>query len=118
MQIELHNDTYFHPRPSNMQAKPSNKPSMHITELVFQPHNTKLPTVNELHNHADTTPNAIDSTVIIDNPSNPNAPILFQRISKRTDKLFFILYTLTNTLARRCYLVQADIESTMHLNNN
>ena len=91
---------------------------MHITKLTFQPHNTKRPTFNELHNHANTTPHAIDSTVIIDTPSNPKAPILYQRISNSTDKLFFILYTPTNMLARQCYLVQADIESTMHLNNN
>ena len=35
MQIGLHNNTYFHPKPSTIQAKPSNKPSMHIENLIF-----------------------------------------------------------------------------------
>ena len=81
MQIELHNDTYFHPKPSTMQAKTPNKPSMHIDDLTFKSHGTKLPTVNELHKHTDTTPHIMDTTKIIDMPSNPNAPTLYQWIS-------------------------------------
>ena len=118
MQIELHNDTYFHPRTSNMQAKPSNKPSIYIDKLTFQPHNTKLPTFNELHNHKDTTPHDIANTTIINIPSNHTAPTLYQRISNNTDRLFFILYTPANTLSRWWYLVQSDIKSTMHINDN
>ena len=68
MQIELHNDTYFHPRTSNMQAKPSNKPSMHIDNLVFKPRHTKLTTVNEHHKNMDNKPHIIDTTTIIDMP--------------------------------------------------
>ena len=86
MQIGLHNDTYFHPKPSTMQAKPSNKPSMHINELLFQPHDTKLPTVNEIHNYTDTTPHVINTTTNIDMSSKPNAPTLYQLISNSTDK--------------------------------
>ena len=91
---------------------------MHIDELTFQPHHTKIPTVNELHNHADTTPLFIDTTKILEIPSNPNALTLYQRISNSTYRLFLILYTPANTLARRWYLVQADIKSTMNINNN
>ena len=65
MQIELNNDTYFYPKTSTLQAKPQNKPSMHIDDLTFQPHDTKLPTVNEFHNHIDTTPHVSDTTKII-----------------------------------------------------
>ena len=68
MQIELHNDTYFHPKPSTIQSKPSNKTSMHIKDLKFQPHDTKLPTVNELHNNTDTTPQVIETTTTIEMP--------------------------------------------------
>ena len=68
MQIGLHNDTYFHPKPSTMQAKPSNKPSMHTVDLTFQPHNAKIPTVNKLYNHTDTIPHVIKTTTIIDMP--------------------------------------------------
>ena len=117
MQIKFHNDTYFHLKPSTMQAKTSNKPSMHIYDLVFQPHDTKITTVNELQNHTDTTPHAISTTAIIEMTSNPNSPTLYQRISNSTNKLFFILYTQANTLARQWYLVQVDIEYTMHLND-
>ena len=54
MQTELHNDTEFHPKPFTMQAKPPNKTSMNVNNLAFQPHNTKIPTVNEINNHKDT----------------------------------------------------------------
>ena len=91
---------------------------MHIDNLAFQPHDTKLPTVNKLHNHTDTTPHVINTTKIIDILSNPNIPKLYQPISNSTEKLCFILYTQDNMLACRWYLVQADIESTMHLNEN
>ena len=101
-----------------MQSKPSNIPSIYIDDLTFQTHDTKLPTVNELHNHTDNTPHCIDTTTIIDTPPNPNAPKIYQCILNSSDKLFFILYTPLNTLARRWYLVQANIESTMHLNGN
>ena len=51
--------------------------------------------------------------------SNPNTPTtLYQRISNSTDKLFFILYTLANTLSRRWYWVKYEIESTIHINDN
>ena len=109
MQIELHNDTYFNLKPSNIQAKPSNKTSMHINDLAFQPHGTKIIKVNGLNNNTNTTPHVIGTTTIIDILSNPNAPTLYQRISNSTDKLFFILYIPANTLARLWYLVQADI---------
>ena len=101
MQIELHNDIYFHTKPSIMQVKPSNQPSIHIDDLTFQPHDEKLPTVNELNNHTDTTPQAINTTTIIGMSSNPNGPTLYQQISNITYKLFFILYTPAYTLARR-----------------
>ena len=91
---------------------------MHINNLIFQPHNSKIPTVNELHNHTDTAPHFINITTIIYMTSNPNSPTLYQRISNSTDKLFFILYTPSNTLACRCYLVKSNIKSTMHLNDN
>ena len=109
MQIELHNDTYFQPKPPTMRAKPWNKTSMHIDDLAFQPHDTKLATLIELQNHTDTILHVIDTTTIIDMLSNPGAPTLYQRISNSIDKLFFILYTPANTLARRLYLFQADI---------
>ena len=101
-----------------MQSKPSNEPSMNINDLVFQPNDTKLPTVNEPCNHTDTTPHVIDTTTIIDIPANHNAPTLYQQISKSTDKSFFFLYPPAKTLACLWYLVQSDIESTMHLKNN
>ena len=91
---------------------------MYINKITFQPHNTKLPKVNQLHNHKDTTPHDIKTNTIINIPSNPNAPTIYQRISNSTDKLFFISYTPANTLARQWNLVQADIKSTMNLNNN
>ena len=116
MQIELHNDNYFHQKPSNMQAVPSNEPYINIDDLSFQPHDTKLLTVNEPRNHTDTTSHIIDTTEIIDIPSNPNAHTLYQRISNSIDKLFFILYTPANTLDCRWYLVQSDIKSIMHIN--
>ena len=109
MQIELHNDTYFHPKTSTMQAKPSNKNSMHIDDLTFQPHDTKLPTFKELQNHTYTTPHVINTTAIIDMPLKLNVPTIYQCISNSIDKLFFILYTPVNTLARQWYLAQADI---------
>ena len=100
MQIELHNDTYFHPKPSTVQSKTPNKPSIHINELIFQPQETKLPTVNEPHNHTDTTPHDTKITTIINMPSKTNTPTtLYQRISNSTDKSFFILFTPANTLA-------------------
>ena len=71
-----------------MQAKAPNKPSMHINDLIFQPHDAKLPAVNELHNHTDNTPHVINNTEIIDMQSNPNVPTLYQHISNSTDKLF------------------------------
>ena len=88
MQIELHNDNYFYLKPSTIQSKPLNKPSMHIYDLVFQPHDTKLPTFNELHNNTNTTTHFIDTTKIIDIPSKPNSPTLYQQISNSTGKLF------------------------------
>ena len=109
MQIELHNDTYFHPKPSTMQAKSSNKTYMHIEDLAFQPHDPKLHTVNDLHNHTGTTPHVINITRIIDMPSKPNAPTLYQLISNSTYKLY---------IARQWYLVQANIEYSMHFNDN
>ena len=99
MKTELNNDTYFHPKPSTMQAKPSNKPSMNIDKIIFQPHDTKLLTVNEIHSHADTTPHEIKTTTIINMPLNPTSPTLYKRISNSTDKLFFILYTPDNILS-------------------
>ena len=92
-----------------MQAKPSNKTSIHIDNLIFQPQDTKIPTVKKLQNHTDTTPYGINTTTIIGVPLNPNAPTFFLQISNSTDKLFFILYTPANTLSRRWYLAQADI---------
>ena len=91
---------------------------MHIDDLLFQPLNTKLPTFNVIHNHADTAPHVINTSTIIEMPSNPNVPTLYQQISNSTDKLFFILQTPANMLARRWYLVQSDIESTRHLKEN
>ena len=91
MQIELHNDTYFHTKHSTTQAKPPNKPSMHINGITFQPHKTTLPTFNEIQNHTDIAPYNIETTTIINIPSNPNLPTLYQRISNSTGKLFFIL---------------------------
>ena len=65
-----------------------------------------------------TTIRILHKITIIDIPENPNVTTLYQRISNSTDNLFFILYTPANTLARQWYLVQADIESTMHIQKN
>ena len=91
---------------------------MHIDDLLFQPLNTKLPTFNVIHNHADTAPHVINTSTIIEMPSNPNIPTLYQQISNSTDKLFFILYTPANKLDLQWYSVQADIKSKIHINEN
>ena len=105
---------------NSLPYKPKHQinPLYTFEKIKFQPHNTKLTTFNEILNHIDTTPHDTKTTTIINNPSNYNAPTLYQRISNSTDKLSFILYTPYNTLTCQWYLVQDNLKSTMNLINN
>ena len=112
LQIELYNDTYF-PSNYNHISKPSfNEPSCNLDDAVFQAHDseTNIPPASTLFESIKTAPPVIEShhcgTYITE----------FSPSIYLSNKLFFVQYTPENTIRRRWYWIQVDMQSTQEVN--
>ena len=109
LKIELYNDQFFH-TPNTISQPSRNQPSTPIDELTFKSHIMQK-----------TIPSAQpESSVPVEPEDAPtpknHQPTIHQDITTSKDKLFFVHFTPANTLRKRWYLVQVNIQDTAEVN--
>ena len=108
LQIELYNDTFFHP--STIIDPTTNTPTSQLDSLAFAEHQ-QLPLPPSPTDSIPTPPSAHTDTTLQN--STFHSSILTSQ-----DKLFFIKFTPEKTLRPRWYLISVDLESTEFVNIN
>ena len=111
MAIELYNDTHFSHNSTHISKPSNNRPSSRLDEVAFKEHQA----ARHISSAGDLFQDSKECMSLIKIKFTPILNDLTKMIDMN-NKLFFIQYAPDNSLRRRWYLIQVDMESTMDVN--